>query len=188
MLRRLVSLLLLVGIIILLPAAGCNKAAPTPAPAMSPGATTMPAPTPAPAVAPSAEVPAQFAAARRTFDTHCQKCHTTQAGAGNMGFPGGPGPDQSPPQDKKFGGFGGGPGGPGGGPPGFGGPGGFKGGMMKGPNLAKVGADPRHTREWLSSYIRDPRSQKENARMPRFEGKISDEELGALADYLGSLK
>lgn len=173
MLRRLVSLLLLVGIIILPPAAGCNKAAPTPAPAMSPGAATMPAPSPA--AVPSAEVPAQFAAARRTFDTHCQKCHTTQAGAGNMGFPGGPGPDQGPPQDKKFGGFGGGPGG-------------FKGGMAKGPNLAKVGADPRHTREWLISFISDPRSQKENARMPKFEGKISDEELGALADYLGSLK
>ena len=182
MIRRLVSALLLVGLFMLLPAAGCNKAAP--APVISPGAPTMPAASPAPAVAP-ADVPAQFAAARRTFDTHCQKCHTTQAGAGNMGFPARPGADQGPPQDKKLGGFGGGPGG---GPPGFGGPGGFKGGMTKGPNLAKVGADPRHTREWLISFIRDPRSQKENARMPKFDGKISDEELGALADYLESLK
>jgi mono/diheme cytochrome c family protein len=51
-----------------------------------------------------------------------------------------------------------------------------------------VGADPDHTVEWLAGYIREPKSVKENARMPPMQGKISDEEIQAVAEYLASLK
>jgi cbb3-type cytochrome oxidase cytochrome c subunit len=59
---------------------------------------------------------------------------------------------------------------------------------MKGPDLARVGADPSHTRQWLMDTIRDPQAQDRRARMPRFEGKLSEGDLLALADYLASLK
>jgi cbb3-type cytochrome oxidase cytochrome c subunit len=62
------------------------------------------------------------------------------------------------------------------------------GGGRRGPNLAKVGADPVHTREWLMVYIRDPKSKKPDSRMPPFGNQINDDDLGALADYLASLK
>jgi cytochrome c oxidase subunit 2 len=58
----------------------------------------------------------------------------------------------------------------------------------KGPNLAKVGADPAHTREWLADHVRDPQKHKPQSRMPKFAGKIKEEDLQALADYLSSLK
>jgi len=77
-----------------------------------------------------------------------------------------------------------GPGGPGAGGPGPGGPGGRK----RGPDLAKVGTDPKHTRQWLIEYIRDPKMKKADSRMPKFADQINDDDLGALADYLTSLK
>ncbi len=58
----------------------------------------------------------------------------------------------------------------------------------KGPNLAKIGADPKHTKTWLSEHIRDPQAHTEESRMPKFEGKIKDNDLKALVDYLASLK
>jgi cytochrome c1 len=43
--------------------------------------------------------------------------------------------------------------------------------------------------EWLSAFIRDPKSKKDDARMPPFPAeKISDADLQALAEYLASLK
>jgi cbb3-type cytochrome oxidase cytochrome c subunit len=61
--------------------------------------------------------------------------------------------------------------------------------MPRGPDLGKVGANPDHTVEWLVKFIRDPASVKERSRMPKFEtGKISDDDLNALAEYLASLK
>jgi cytochrome c2 len=111
-------------------------------------------------------VPPEFRAARRTFDRTCAKCHSLDASrvaAGDKGTP-----PFKPPEDKGFGGF--------------------KGMMPKGPNLAKVAANPAHTRDWLVAYIRDPRAQNPKSRMPPFEGKLNAEELGALADYLSSLK
>ena len=59
---------------------------------------------------------------------------------------------------------------------------------MKGPNLGKVGADPGHTVAWLTAYVRNPRAQKADSRMPSFEGRIKDNDLTALAEYLASLK
>ena len=55
-------------------------------------------------------------------------------------------------------------------------------------DLAGLGADPAHTREWLVAFVKDPRSQRPGARMPKFGGKIGDDDLEKLADYLLSLK
>jgi hypothetical protein len=64
----------------------------------------------------------------------------------------------------------------------------MKGGFSRGPDLAKVSADPKHTRAWLREHILDPQSQKPNSRMPKFASKLSDSDLEALLDYLASLK
>jgi mono/diheme cytochrome c family protein len=130
------------------------------------------------------EVPAEFAAGREVFDRSCAKCHQTTAAAA-------PGPDKGMPPnpDKGFAGPDKGPPGP---DKGFGGPdkgfaGGFK-GMGKAPNLGKVAANPEHTREWLRGYILNPQSKREKSRMPKFEGKLSDDDLNKLVDYLLILK
>jgi mono/diheme cytochrome c family protein len=61
-------------------------------------------------------------------------------------------------------------------------------GKIQGPDLSAVARDPGHTPEWLGDYIRSPRSQKPDSRMPPFQGKISDDDFKALIDYLSSLK
>ncbi len=62
-------------------------------------------------------------------------------------------------------------------------------GRSRGPDLASVGRDPSHTIDWLMAFIRDPKSQKPEARMPKFDdSKISQQELRALAEFLASLK
>ena len=96
----------------------------------------------------------------------CFRCHAVD-GARPAGGPGGP---------PKFG-----PGGPGG----SGGPG--RGGMGA-PDLAKVGAGQEHTADWLSQYIQNPKSVKADSKMPPFEGKMSEDDLKALVEYLASLK
>lgn len=60
--------------------------------------------------------------------------------------------------------------------------------MGRGPDLAKVGADPNHSKDWLEAYIRNPKSKKEDSRMPGFEGKLSQDDLTKLIDYLASLQ
>jgi mono/diheme cytochrome c family protein len=114
----------------------------------------------------------QFADAKTVFGANCAKCHSVGAqgpGGGNSGGPG--------------------PGGPGPGGPGPGGPGpGWPGGGNRGPSLAKVGAEPTHTRDWLADHIRDPQKHKANSRMPKFGGKLKDSDINALAEYLASLK
>src|SRR5437870_653403 len=84
------------------------------------------------------------------------------------------------------------------GPPGSDGPGGKKGGKMggkmsgkmggKGPDLTRVGADPAHTVDWLMAHIRNAKGHKPDSRMPPYEGKIQENDLRALAEYLASLK
>src|SRR5262249_58472418 len=67
----------------------------------------------------------------------------------------------------------------GGGPP--------MGGMMslgRGPDLSNVSGDPAHTRDWIKQHILDPQSHKEGSRMPKFAGKLADNDLEALLDYL----
>jgi mono/diheme cytochrome c family protein len=61
-------------------------------------------------------------------------------------------------------------------------------GSLEAPDLARVGADPAHTRQWLMDTIRNPQAENRRARMPKFEGKISEGDILALADYLASLK
>jgi cytochrome c oxidase subunit 2 len=61
-------------------------------------------------------------------------------------------------------------------------------GKMQGPDLAHVAADSSHTREWLIAFINDPASQKPGARMPKFNGKIGNDDLEKIADYLLTLK
>jgi cbb3-type cytochrome oxidase cytochrome c subunit len=60
--------------------------------------------------------------------------------------------------------------------------------MQKGPDLGKVGADPTHTPQWLAEHVRNPKIHKPQSRMPSYAGKIKEEDLLALADYLASLK
>jgi cbb3-type cytochrome oxidase cytochrome c subunit len=71
-------------------------------------------------------------------------------------------------------------------PPMPGGPGPMIGG--KAPDLGKVGGDLAHTVDWLMAYIRNPKATKAGSKMPSFEGKIKDDDLRALAEYLASLK
>jgi mono/diheme cytochrome c family protein len=61
-------------------------------------------------------------------------------------------------------------------------------GMMKGPDFATVGADPKHTRDWIITYVRDPRAQNPMSRMPKFGDRLADADLGSLADFILGLK
>jgi mono/diheme cytochrome c family protein len=58
----------------------------------------------------------------------------------------------------------------------------------KGPDLGKVGRDPKHSVEWLEKFVRNPKAVRDNARMPPFEGQIKEDDLHALAEFLASLK
>jgi mono/diheme cytochrome c family protein len=140
----------------------------------------------------------QFAAGRKLFETNCAKCHSTDGrsgpqfgggGMGGMGGRGGFGGERGGGRGGFGGERGGGRGGFGGerGGGGFGGRGGM-GGMSRGPDLSKAGSDPKHTRQWLIDFIKDPTTQKERTRMPKFKDKLKDEEIGQIADYVGSLK
>lgn len=171
---------------------GCDKAAPTSTPPMTSAGPMMPAGGGAPV-----DETGPYAAGKKVFaSSNCGRCHQINGAPGPGGGGGPPMMAGGPPG-------GGGPGGPGpGGPaqggPGSGGPGGFPGGPGgpggrgpggRAPDLGKVGANPDHTVEWLIAFIRDPKSQKPDARMPPFPAeKINDESLKALAEYLASLK
>jgi cbb3-type cytochrome oxidase cytochrome c subunit len=66
---------------------------------------------------------------------------------------------------------------------------GAKGGKQMGPDLSKVGSDPDHTTEWLAAKIRDPHVTKPQSRMPKHdEGKINENDMNALVEYLSSMK
>jgi cytochrome c2 len=118
-----------------------------------------------------------FAAGKKVFVAHgCFRCHSI-GGIGGSPTMGGPPPGRGPNGPPMAGGP----------PPGPGGPGGMM-GRNKGPDLAKVGEDPAHTVDWLMEHIRNPKAHKPKSRMPSFEGKIKDDDLRALAEYLASLK
>jgi cytochrome c553 len=53
-----------------------------------------------------------------------------------------------------------------------------------GPNLSQVGR--QHPPEYLARWLRDPAVQRPNAHMPALE--LTEEDVRALADYLGSLR
>jgi mono/diheme cytochrome c family protein len=58
----------------------------------------------------------------------------------------------------------------------------------KGPSLAKVANDPKHTVEWFVSFVGDPKTERPEAKMPPFEKKIQPDDMRALAEFLASLK
>jgi mono/diheme cytochrome c family protein len=61
------------------------------------------------------------------------------------------------------------------------------GGRGRGPDLSTIGQ--QHDEDWFVEFIRDPNSKKPGSRgMPKFGGKLSDDELRAVAKYLTSLK
>ena len=64
------------------------------------------------------------------------------------------------------------------------GPGGGRGG--RGPDLSTIGRN--HDEDWFVEFVRNPKSQKPDSRMPKFEGKLSEDELRAVARYLASLR
>jgi mono/diheme cytochrome c family protein len=67
-------------------------------------------------------------------------------------------------------------------------PGGPKLGSSKGPNLSHIGSEPGRNAEWISQYIRDPKSVESRTRMPKFEGVMKEEEIHTLAEYLANRK
>jgi mono/diheme cytochrome c family protein len=71
---------------------------------------------------------------------------------------------------------------------GGGGGGGMRGRGLRGPDLSRVGAKPSRTVDWLAEQIRNPQSHRPDSRMPGYAGKISEDDIHALAVYLASLK
>jgi mono/diheme cytochrome c family protein len=61
-------------------------------------------------------------------------------------------------------------------------------GGRAGPDLTHVGADSRHTLDWLMVQVANPRAHNPSSRMPAFQGRISARDLMALAGYLTDLK
>lgn len=60
-----------------------------------------------------------------------------------------------------------------------------KGGAV-GPNLTTVGS--RRSRDYIVRQITDPRSHNPNTAMPSFKGRLTEQEINELADYLSRLK
>jgi mono/diheme cytochrome c family protein len=68
-------------------------------------------------------------------------------------------------------------------------PGGPSLGGSVGPDLSRIGSAKGMTPEWLSSYIRNPKSVRPDARvMPAFEDKMTEEEIRSLAEWLSKKK
>ncbi len=60
-------------------------------------------------------------------------------------------------------------------------------GGSRGPNLTKIGTE--RDAEWLTAYIRDPKSKKPDPKlMPAFGGTLTDEQIRALAEWLAAKK
>ncbi len=57
-----------------------------------------------------------------------------------------------------------------------------------GPNLSKVGANPKHTPQWLSAKVANPKATNPDSPMPAFGDKIKGKDLTNLGLYLASLK
>ncbi len=66
-----------------------------------------------------------------------------------------------------------------------GGPKGKRGGA---PDLSKVGADPAHTPEWIAEYVKNPKAQKPDAKMPAFGEKLSPEQIKDVSEFLANKK
>jgi mono/diheme cytochrome c family protein len=58
----------------------------------------------------------------------------------------------------------------------------------KGPSLAGIGSKPDRSVDWIIAHIKNPTTHKPTSGMTAFEGKLSDADLKALAEYLLTLK
>jgi len=56
------------------------------------------------------------------------------------------------------------------------------------PDLSHTGAEPTHTAQWIAEQIKDPKSHNPGSRMPAYQGKMSDQDIQTLSQYLASLK
>ena len=61
-------------------------------------------------------------------------------------------------------------------------------GGRRGPDLSHVGADARHTPQWLTAYVKNPRQVDPGSRMPPFGDRIQAADLKALGGYLAGQK
>ena len=57
-------------------------------------------------------------------------------------------------------------------------------GGKQGPDLAHAGADATKTQQWFIGFIKNPKSQKPNTKMPGFEGKIQESDISSIAAWL----
>ena len=60
-----------------------------------------------------------------------------------------------------------------------------KGGAV-GPNLTIVGS--RRDRTYIYQQIKDPKSHNPNSDMPSFGDRLTEQDIGILADYLSGMK
>ena len=60
-----------------------------------------------------------------------------------------------------------------------------KGGAV-GPNLTSVGS--RRTKDWIVQQIKRPSSHNPSTAMPSFAGKMSEQDINDIAEYLAGLK
>ena len=60
-----------------------------------------------------------------------------------------------------------------------------KGGAV-GPNLTNVGS--RRSRDYIVQQIKNPASHNRDTAMPSFAGRLSEQDISDLADYLAGLK
>ena len=63
-------------------------------------------------------------------------------------------------------------------------PGGPKIGSSKGPSLAKIGAEPGRTANYIPDSIRDSKSKNADPKMPAIKDVLKEDEILSLAEYL----
>jgi len=59
-------------------------------------------------------------------------------------------------------------------------------GGSSGPNLSNVGT--KRSRDYIVQQIKNPKSHNPSSDMPAFEGRLTEKDIQALADYLSDLK
>jgi len=57
-----------------------------------------------------------------------------------------------------------------------------------GPDLGATAADPMRDVAWFTAFIRNVDSKFHDSKMPSYDGKIGDQDLRALTEYLATLK
>ncbi|MCI0700086.1 MAG: cytochrome c [Planctomycetia bacterium] len=67
-------------------------------------------------------------------------------------------------------------------------PGGPDRGGAKGPDISKIGGKAGYNAGWIADYIRDPKSKRQNAKMPAFGDTLTEDQILSLAEYLAAKK